>query len=471
MMEDSTQKRPVSSRASGLALPPQEPGQMDGEQTSLAEPQAWSELLTRGQRGMRVAANFFLGQGAIQGIGIVSGLLLARTLSLDAYAQFGLAIGFQSVTAILMDLGFASTIIPLVGENRDDRALVGRYVRSAKHLRDRSFLIIAPIATVAFLAVMHRHHWDWKIQAALTCSVLLALYSSGKMSYFSAPLFLYGKLRDYYMPQVFSGACRLVAYVVLSVVGGLNAWSAAGLSALNVTLNGMLLERKGRTCINWPEEESVSTDREIVRYVLPAAPASIFSAFQSQISLFLIGIFGGTVDIAQVAALGRIGALFSVLMTFNAVVVEPYFARLKPRQVMRNYVMVLFGAVVASVPVVLLAFWHPGTFLWLLGPKYADLRNNIGWLILASCINYLAGVMWIMNRARKWLFWSGSAMEIGLLLGTQIAFVAFVGVRTVHEAVEFTFVSSFCPLIAHAYVSVMGFSKSSTTNVVPETVS
>jgi len=52
-------------------------------------------------------------------------------LSVEAYAQFGLATGFQTVFSVLMDLGFASTIVPLVGDRRHDRALLGKYVRSA----------------------------------------------------------------------------------------------------------------------------------------------------------------------------------------------------------------------------------------------------------------------------------------------------------------------------------------------------
>ena len=68
--------------------------------------------------------------------------------------------------------------------------------------------------------------------------------------------------------------------------------------------------------------------KEIRRYILPASPAVILGAFHGQIALLLISIFGNTVSIAEVAALGRLGLLFNVLMTFNVVIVEPYIARL-----------------------------------------------------------------------------------------------------------------------------------------------
>lgn len=413
----------------------------------------------RGRRIFRILASFFLGQGAAQGISVLAGLFLVHTLSVEAYAQFGLAAGFQSVFSILMDFGFASTIIPMVGEQKENRVLMGRYVRSAKHLRDLAFWIIAPLTIVAFLAITHKHHWNLTVQLLLLGSVLLTLYSGGMVSYYSAPLFIFERLRDYYVPQIVSGAGRLIAYIGLAFAGGLNAWTALGLSALAVTINGSWLGKKSRPFFEWPEKECPATDRELFHYILPAAPAMIFAAFQSQITLFLISIFGGTTDIAQVAALSRIGQLFSMLMTFNIIVVEPYIARLSRGRLLSTYFKFLFLAASACAPVVLVAFIWPEAFLWLLGSKYEQIRNLLGWVILAGCLNYLAGLMWIMNRARKWIFWSGSILEVVLLLVLQTVYVICVGIRTTREAVFLTFSMSFCYLIAHGYVSVYGFIK------------
>ena len=50
-------------------------------------------------------------------------------------------------------------------------------------------------------------------------------------------------------------------------------------------------------------------------------------------------------------------------------------------------------------------------------------------------------------------------LEVLLLLGVQIAFVAIIGVRTTQQAVFLSFVASFCYVIAHGYVSILGFLK------------
>jgi O-antigen/teichoic acid export membrane protein len=412
------------------------------------------------KRIVRVVTGFILGQGAIQALGVLSSLLLVRRLSIEAYAQFGLAMAFQAVFASLIDLGFASTIVPLVGERRDDPAVVGRYVRSAKHLRDTSFLLLAPCAALAFLAVAHKQHWSWTIQLLLLASILLSLYSGGKLSYYSAPLFIYGRLREYYVPQVITAAGRLLAYVVLAFAGGLNSWVAAGLGALNVTFNGAWIARKGHALLEWPVLRDPRIDKELLHYILPASPAIIFAAFQAQITVFLISIFGGNpIYIAQVAALGRISQIFAVFMTFNVIVIEPYCSRLKREQLLSTYLKLTSLAILVSTPVVLLAFSHPQIFLWILGPKYGELGGDVGWVIFAACINYVAGLMWIMNRSRRWVFWSGSVLEIVLLLSAQIAFVLLVGIRNTREAVLLGVVASVCVLVTHIYGALYGFVK------------
>jgi O-antigen/teichoic acid export membrane protein len=420
-------------------------------------PASHNQLRTRIRRILNIVFSFFLGQGALQGINVVTGLFLIRALSVSDYAKFGLASGFQVTTSILMDLGCASTIIPLVGERVLDPAVVGRYVRGAKSLRDSSFWILSPLATIIFLVITHRQRWPWPIQIALLLSVLLALYSSGPLSYYSAPLFLHRRLRDYYFPQSVSGICRLATYIVLSPLGALNSWTAAGLTALNITVNGHLLGKKSRQYIAWPAANDPAIQKEIRHYILPASPAIILGAFHGQVALFLISIFGNTVGIAEVAALGRLGLLFNVLMTFNVVIVEPYVARLRSERLLLTYFRLIALAAIGCIALVLFSFAAPGFFLWLLGPKYEELRGLIGWVVLTACINYIAGLIWIMNRSRKWVFWRGTIAEIALLLVVQVGFVVVFGVRSTRSAVMFNFASSFCYVIAHSYVAIYGF--------------
>ncbi|MBB5063617.1 lipopolysaccharide biosynthesis protein [Granulicella mallensis] len=419
-----------------------------------------SAWVIRGRRITGIVTSFLLGQGASQALTLLAGLFLVRHLSTQSYAQFGLTSGFQTMFLTLMDLGFAGTIVPMVGDRKNDRALVGRHVRAAKHLRDRAFLGIAPIAAFAFLGLMHRQHWSWSVQAILLFSVLLTLYSGGKASYFAAPLFMHGKLRSYYVLQVLAAAVRLGSYVVLALTGGLNAWVAAVIAALTTVLTAEYFAHQAKPLMDWPAGDDSATEKKIIRYIMPAAPAMIFAAFQAQITLILISLFGGqTAYIAQVAALGRIGQVFTVLATFNLIVVEPYIARLNHRRLLPTFLMLTGLACLLMMPIVCAAFAWPQAFLLLIGPKYSSLRDVLGWVILAAAINYIAGLIWMMNRARTWVFWSGSFLEVGLLITVQIAFLVAVGIKNTRDAVFLAFAASICVLIAHIYVAIYGLWK------------
>jgi O-antigen/teichoic acid export membrane protein len=419
----------------------------------------WGSVDMRWSRIISVGTSFLFGQGALQGVNILAALLLVRVLSIEHYAQFSLAFGFHATASLLMDMGYASTIIPLVGERVNDRACVGSYLRAAKHLRDNVFWILSPLVAIAFLAIVHKHHWGWATQTVLLLSVLLGLYSSGPVSYYSAPLFLYGRLREFYVPQSLVGVFRLVAYIVLQIVGGLNACTAAGLNALNMMFNAILLRKKARLYVEWPKINEPQVNREVLNYILPAIPTFIFAAFQSQIALFLINAFGQTINVAEVAALNRVGQLFVVLTTFNLIVIEPRIARLKREKLSRTYLQLVLLACGFGVLVVLLAFAFPAPLLWLIGPKYSDLGYIIGWVVLTACLNYMANLIWIMNRARRWIFWRGTILEIVAMLSVDICFVAFFGIRDTRHAILFTLASSISAVCTHSYIGVYGFLK------------
>lgn len=421
-----------------------------------------AELLpldTRARRIAKLLTDFVLGQGTVQGIGALVGLFLVRTLSVTDYAQFGLASGFQATASVLMDLGYASTIIPLVGERIADRKLVGQYVREAKAHRDRAYWILAPLASFAFLYITHRQHWEWQIQIVLLISILIALYASGPGAYFGAPLVLYRRLRAYYVPQSISGITRLLASIVLWFAGALNAWTSAVLYAFNLTANGFLLKRNAMQSIEWPPTDDLAIRKEIWDYILPATPAILLGAFHGQIALFLVGIFGNTVGLAQVAALGRLAQVFSGLTTFNVVVVEPFVARRPAHEIGSTYFKLLALAIAGCAVLTVITFFAPGILLWPLGPKYAPLRSMMGLVILTICINYLAGLIWIMNRARKWIFWRGTIAQILLVGIVELGYLFAFGVRTTHDAVLFNLAGSICFLVAHCYITIYGFRK------------
>jgi len=404
-----------------------------------------------------LVATFFAGHGAIQLLSVVFGLVVVRLLSVESYAQFSLALGFQITLGSLMDMGYAGTIVPLVGERFADPVVVGSYVAAARHHRDRIFFLLSPFAALCFWLLGRKHHWDLHIQFLLLVSVLIQLYFSGRASYYSAPLVLQREMGKLYRPQVLSAIVRCAAPLPMRALGALNGWTAALLNALVQVYNSTKLRNASLPYTNEPRQSDPAVNREMLRYVIPAMPAVIFWAFQSQISLYLVTVFGKTTNMAQVAALGRLAQMFTVLMAFNVVVLEPYFARLSRANLSLRYFQVVGVSGICCSAVVVLSFLFPHPLVWLLGPKYEDLTPEIGWIVLSSSIFYFAGVIWIINRSRRWLFWSGTAMEIGLTVVAETFFAMVRGASTTHDAILISVLASICVLVAHSFVSLYGF--------------
>ena len=357
------------------------------------------------QRRLRVLLVYLTGQGLVQIISLSLGLLLLRWLNVDYYAQFSVAFGFQTTLGMLTDLGFAGTIIALVGSRGNDPNIVGAYIRSGRHLRNVMLACLTPVAAVVFVFIARQHHWPLLSSALLFISIVASIYFSGMVSYYGAPMLIRSRLSHYYRHQLAGAAFRIGVCAILYFSHTLNAWTTSWTNAAGFLLIGLLNARESRPFATLPEHHVPDITRQMVRYVMPNLPNIIFYALQGQISLFLISFFGQTRSIAEVGALGRLGQIFILLSGFNGAVIEPYIARLRDDRVLKSFFIVFTGAASICTVICLIGFLEPRFLLLLLGAKYAALQRETGWLVLSSCIGYLATVAWTVCGARRWPCW------------------------------------------------------------------
>jgi hypothetical protein len=233
--------------------------------------------------------------------------------------------------------------------------------------------------------------------------------------------------------------------------------AAVWLSSLSTLAQGWFYRRHSAQHIIEPVASDPSTNREVLGYIRPLIPSTIFFALQGQISIFLISWFGRTQSIAEVGALGRIGQLFVMLGAFNGVVIAPYIARVSRRDLAQRYIQVLAGALVVASLLVALARFAPHSLLWLLGKKYANLETELVWMMVGACTGYLTGVMFTMHSARKWIFTWGVWTYIGSVLATQITGLALMDLSTTRNIILFSVFSSLATLLVQVAWGIVGF--------------
>jgi hypothetical protein len=134
------------------------------------------------------------------------------------------------------------------------------------------------------------------------------------------------------------------------------------------------------------------------------APNSIYYCLQSQLTIWLITIFGSATAVADVGALGRLSVVFRMISSVMGNVVFPRFARVhEPAMLWRRYWQILGGFCAVSLAMLLFTAAVPEVLLWILGPKYAHLRQELFLMILSAVMWSVLGTMWQLNVTKGWI--------------------------------------------------------------------
>lgn len=390
---------------------------------------------------LRKLTGFFLGQGSVQALNLLTGFLLLRWLGVEQYAVYTVMIGFQGTVGLLVEMGLANSLVGLLAGRRD-KATVGGYIESAKRYRNMFFAVALPFIAVAFALLFHRQGWGWGLGAVLFLALLTNTFFLSWTKYYSVPFLIRHDMAGLYRLQTLFAALRLAGCWVLSLGGVLGAAVVAWLTAITTTAMGWAYRKQAAPLIEKPDRADPEKNREILDFIRPLMPATLFYAFQGQIGILLISWFGKADSIAEVGALARIAQIFILLGAFNKVVVGPYIARTPRHLLFRRYLFFFSGAWIFSVCVVFAGFKKPELFLWLVGQNYSHLSGDLGLLLLASCLNLISGLMWIMHSVRKWVFGWAVWLYITATILVQLVCLKFIALDTVTGILLFWVYSS-----------------------------
>ena len=152
----------------------------------------------------------------------------------------------------------------------------------------------------------------------------------------------------------------------------------------------------------------------------------------------LVFLLSGTNTIAEVAAMGRLMAIFALLDKGIELVLVPLLARISHkghfvRRVLQSVVMV--GALLA-LPF-LSSILLPELWIWLLGAAYRNVAPVLKWMVLMACVDRLNGcIMWGLVAQgvvrRQWL-----SSVIGI--SAQAVSITLFGIATTKAAVFLMF--------------------------------
>jgi hypothetical protein len=401
---------------------------------------------------------FAMKQGIASAGGMAYGLLCVRLLPKPEYAKFAVLFGFMGSLTLLLDIGVSSTLAPLVGEQTSDLRLIANYVASIRRIMQRLFLIVAPVAGVAFVLLVRKQQWGVWAVAQMLLALLVTAWFARVSSTYGAVLTLRRDRDRYYRAQIAGSLGSLALLLIFAGAHRINVYVGILLNVAQVLFIACSYYLRALELLGGKGNPSAQQEKAIVRLALPNAPSTLFYALQGQITLILITLLGHDVSsIAHVGALMRLSQILVFVAQMNPILVEPYFAKLAASRLKRVYLLSFALVAIFAAGFTCLAFLFPQVFLWPLGPKYSQLRVEVGLVVLSSAIQFTGGFIWVIHTARRFVYWWNNVAIIVLTLLVQAVFVLKVDLSTIKNVLILNVASVTVSALVAVCCGIYGF--------------
>ena len=404
------------------------------------------------RRWAGILSVYFTAQTLTQLLGIVAGLLLVRFMPVGEYALYTLALSVVTFFNFVTDLGSTTSLVHFF---REERGTFQGYLDAVASLRRGAFLLGASGVLVVFPWTATAKGFAPVPVALVTVGILLCVWFQIAASLRVLALRLADRYGRSYRADVTGGGIRLAASLAMVAAGLLKAWIGVLASALAAAAMAFVArpERTERTV-----EDLRPFRRRVLRYLLPTLPSALYFSVQGPLTVWLAATFGGTRNIAEVGALGRLGLLVGIFSSLIGVVFLPRLARIEDERLYR-WRTLQFGAFLAAIAAALLvaAAIAPDLFLLLLGRSYAGLHRELLLVVAGAGLSLLDGYAVNVNLARSWTRWQSAA--VATLIASQAALVALLPLGTTAGVLSFNVLSSAVALLTQIAILGIGFTR------------
>lgn len=405
-------------------------------------------------RWTKILSAYFSAQSLVQLLGIGAGLLFINFMPVEQYALYTLAFSVVSFFHFLTDLGSTGSLVYFFHKTAKEGGEFDGYVAAVESLRRWAFLL-GGLGVLAIFPWTARAEGFGLVESLLVAGgILLAVGFQISGSIRVLALRLADRYGLSYKAEMAGGAVRLALAALLVGLALLPAWLAV-LTAAAAAATVAWTARSGKPDVP-PDLQLGPYRRRVLRYLTPTLPSALYFSIQAPLVVWLAATFGGTRNIAEVGALGRLGMIIGLFSGLAGVVYLPRMARITDdRLYRRRYVQ--YGASLLAVALALLAgaWLVPDLFLFLLGENYAGLHRELFLVVAGAGLTLLGGYAVGVNHARSWNRWQGAA--VGVLVAAQVLFVALLPLGTTAGVLTFNLLSAAVGLALQLGMTWVGF--------------
>lgn len=351
----------------------------------------------------------------IQGIGLLSGIVVIRLLSTEQYALYTLANTMLGVMVVLADSGIGSGVMAQGGRVWKEKNQLGSVLVTGLDLRKKfavgSIILAAPI----LIYLLNSHGAEWYMSILIVLSLVPALIGSLSGAIFMVPLKLRQDIPPLQKNIVKESIGRFV--LVLSLFLTPFAFIAILASGIPRLLMNIRLKKISTPYVNWKAPFDSQVRKDILKIVKRLMPGAIYYCVSGQISIWLISIFGTTASVAQIGALGRIALMLTVISTLFGTLVYPRFARLPSNTglLLKRFIQTIFLLVLICSLVTAGVWVFSDQILWVLGDQYGGLQYELVLSIIGSAVGLLSGAVFKLTTTRNWAVHPALSIPISVL--------------------------------------------------------
>ena len=416
---------------------------------------------------MKAVGQVFGSQILFQAMGFGISLISVRALTKAEYAIYTILAAVQGMLTNTSNSGIMTGFKKIGSENWENLGNLAILTKTT--LSVRKYLVGIAFVTVgiyAYILLYNQGVGTLDIFIFLT-AILLIIIPETNMAIFREAILLKGKFLIVQNASLLKQFLRLVPLIVLFLFfkGYITIKVILAITIVATLIGHRFLKSSTLKVIDFPKAEVSSDYRKIlVRYVKLNWHNSMFYAFKEQISIFFLGLFGTSDNLANLGALSRFGLIFLGVSAIMTNIVGPAFstAKTKPKllEIITNTVLLLVAVSIVTLVVGLL---FADEMLWVLGDEYAGLRYELILILILSLVNVSFASINALNNARGWIRYSPK-FEIPVNV-ISIVIGAFVfDITTVSGTIYLAILASLATLLLYIANLVFGLKHSPNIN-------
>lgn len=410
------------------------------------------------RRWLGILSQYLSVQIIIQGLGFLVGIYVVRTFSKqDEMPIYTLANGMQGMLTSLSDVGVSAGVMLIGGRIWQDKAAMGRLIRTVLDLRHVFVVVTIFVVTPIYAYFIHQVGASLWYTVAVVAAVVVGVVLQLDSLTYGASLKLNSQFREVQKIELQSGLFRVATVFALSIF-----WkSAFGVIALTTASWGLGRRLILKHAARFFERSPVSDPgyrRELLGQTKAQLPNALFYCFYGQVPVLMISFFGQTTNIAEVGALSRLSALLVIVSNVMTNIIIPSFARCQDSNLLRRrYLQIVGGFCGFALVMVLLAALFPRTLLMILGNQYSNLGSEVSWMVLSSLLNGLSGLMFALCASKGWTqrIW----ITIPSIIAAQAAACFVVDLHTVKGVILFGSLPILPALVVYYMLAMQGIQK------------